>query len=355
MKIILQVIICIMSILLMGCSEVNNTIKENLEAIELVDTDLVCTNLDQVEDNIKFAIKNLDNEVKFTYKGDSTDILQRVGQTIKKVIDENGEYTVLVNHYETETTSYAYKSKVKISFKYNLTKEEYSKVKDRVNLIISEIINSAMDDFEKEKAINDWIVTNIEYDKTKEKTNAYTALFAGKTVCSGYANLAKLMLDSVGIQNKLITGGDHAWNIVFIEGKWYHLDTTWNDPSYVNISDKINEVSYEYFNVTDEFISKSHSWDRALYPIANTKYEGIRKKTMLSLADIRIDGVSLYNFDSNIHKYYLNRNEVQGKSIEFTPRSSCTELKLNKFLNRWEIEIKSEEYEDTVTYTLYFN
>lgn len=84
MKIILQVIICIMSILLMGCSEVNNTIKENLEAIELVDSDSVCTNLDQVEDNIKFAIKNLDNEVKFTYKGDSTDILQRVGQTIKK-------------------------------------------------------------------------------------------------------------------------------------------------------------------------------------------------------------------------------------------------------------------------------
>ncbi|WFD08952.1 transglutaminase domain-containing protein [Tepidibacter hydrothermalis] len=355
MKIILQVIICIMSILLMGCSDVDNIIKENLEAMEIVDTNPICTDLDQVEENIKLAIDNLDNEVKFTYKGDNSDILQRISDTIKKVIDENGEYTVLVSNYETETTSYAYKSKVKISFKYNLSQEEYSEVKDRVNSIISEIIDPSMGDFEKEKAINDWIVTNIEYDKTKEKTNAYTALFEGKTVCSGYAHLAKLMLDKVDIQNKLITGGDHAWNIVYIEGKWYHLDTTWNDPSYVNISDKMHEVSYEYFNVTDEFISKSHSWDRTLYPLANTKYEGIRKKTMLSLADIRIGGISLYNFDPNTHKYYLNRNEVQGKSIEFIPRSSVAELRLNKFSNRWEIKIKSEEYEDIGTYILYFN
>lgn len=355
MRIILQVIICAMSILLMGCSDVDNIIKQNLEAMEIIDTDPVCTDLNQVEDNIKLAINSLDNEVKFTYKGDSSDILQINGDTVKKVIDENGEYTVLVSNYETQTTSYVYKSKVKISFKYNLTKEEYSKVKERVNSIIAEIINSDMGDFEKEKAINDWIVTNIEYDKSKEKTNAYTALFEGKTVCSGYSHLAKLMLDSVGIQNKLITGGDHAWNIVYIEGKWYHLDTTWNDPSYINISDKINEVSYEYFNVTDDFISRSHSWDRKLYPIANTRYEGIRKKTMLSLADIRIGGVSLYNFDSNMHKYHLNRNEAQGKSIEFIPRSSGVELRLNKFSNRWEVEVKSAEYEDTTTYILYFN
>ncbi len=355
MKIILQVSICIILVLLTGCSDIKAIIKENLELIEFVDTDSVCTSLEQVEDHIRIAIKNLEDEVNFTYKGDSSDILESVGETIKKVIDENGEYTVLVNNYETEATSYSYKSKVKISFKYNLTKEEYSKVKDRVNLIISEITNSTMGDFEREKAINDWIVTNVEYDKTNEKTNSYTALFEGKTVCSGYAHLVKLMLDNVGIQNELVTGGNHAWNMVCVDGEWYHLDTTWNDPSYINISDKIHEVSYEYFNVTDEFISKSHSWDRTLYPVANTKYEGIRKKTMLSLADIRIDGVSLYNFDSNIHKYYLNRNEVQGKSIEFIPRSSGTKLKLNKFSNRWEIEIKSEEYEDTINYILYFN
>ncbi|MEJ8553212.1 transglutaminase domain-containing protein [Tepidibacter sp. Z1-5] len=355
MKIISGVIMGLMLILLTGCSEVDNIIKENLEAIQIIDTDSVCTNLDQIEDNIKFAIENLDNEVNFTYKGDSSDMLQRVGKIVKKVIDENGEYTVLVNNYETETTSYAYKAKVKISFRYNLTKEEYSKVKERVNSIISSITDFTMSDYEKEKAINDWIVTNIEYDTTKEKTNAYTALFEGKTVCSGYAHLSKLMLDKVGIQNKLITGVDHAWNIVCIEGKWYHLDTTWNDPSYVNISDKIHEGSYEYFNATDEFIGKSHSWDRTLYPIANTKYEGVRKETMLSLVDIRIDGVSLYNFDPNIHKYYLNRNEVQGKNIEIIPRSNYTQLKLNKFLNRWEIEIKSEEYEDIITYILYFN
>ncbi|CAH2212973.1 transglutaminase domain-containing protein [Tepidibacter aestuarii] len=355
MKIALQVIIYTMLILLTGCSEVNNIVKHNLEEIEFVNADSVYTSLNQVEDNIKTAIENLDNEVSFTYKGDTSDIIQKISEVVKSLIEENGEYTLLVNNYETNTTSYSYKSKVKISFQYNLTKEEYSKVKDRVNSITSEIIDSTMSDFEKEKAINDWIVTNIEYDKTNKKTNSYTALFEGKTVCSGYAHLAKLMLDKVGIQNELVTGGNHAWNMVYIEGKWYHLDTTWNDPSYVNISDKINEVSYEYFNSTDEFMEKDHSWDKTLYPLADTKYEGIRKETMLSLSDIKIDGVSLYNFDPNIQEYYLNRNEIQGKTIEFTPRSSNAELKLNKFSNRWEIEIKSEEYEDIIIYILYFN
>ncbi|WP_099192621.1 transglutaminase domain-containing protein [Tepidibacter mesophilus] len=355
MKIIIQIIICLMLTLLIGCSSVNNIIEENLEKMEPVNKNSVYTNLDEAEDDIKFAIENLNNEVNFTYKGDSSNIIQKVSELVKKLLDENGEYTLLVSNYETNTTTYLYKSTVKITFQYNLTKEEYSKVQDKVDSIISKITDSTMSDFEKEKAINDWIVTNIEYDKSNEKINAYTALFEGETVCSGYSHLAKLMLDKVGIENKLVTGGNHAWNMVFIEGKWYHLDTTWNDPSYADISDKINEVSYEYFNVTDEFMNKSHSWNKTLYPLANTKYKGFRKEAMLSLQSIRIDGVSIYNFNPDIHEYYLDRNEVQGKTIEFIPRSSNTKLKSRKFSNRWEIDVESEEYEDIRTYTLYFN
>ena len=42
----------------------------------------------------------------------------------------------------------------------------------------------------------------------------------------------------------------HMWNVVQVEGAWYHLDATWSD------SDTL--VNYKYFNVTDEMIQNDH-------------------------------------------------------------------------------------------------
>lgn len=80
------------------------------------------------------------------------------------------------------------------------------------------------------------------------------------------------MLKEVGIQNHIVTGTGngqaHAWNLVNIENKWYHLDTTFDDP----VPDKAGRVTYSYFNMSDEQLSKDHDWDRSKYPAATTSY-----------------------------------------------------------------------------------
>ncbi|MDR4442399.1 peptidase, partial [Bacillus cereus] len=82
------------------------------------------------------------------------------------------------------------------------------------------------------------------------------------------------LLTEAGIPNHIVTGkGDgqaHAWDLVNIENKWSHLDTTFDDP----VPDKAGRATYSYFNMSDEQLSKVHEWDRSKYPAAATSYFG---------------------------------------------------------------------------------
>ena len=69
-------------------------------------------------------------------------------------------------------------------------------------------------------------------------------------------------------------GGNHAWNMVKVDGIWYHLDNTWNRGHYEDTSE------YEYFNNRDYYLKgdesmrKDHSWDASKYPAAPMDYQG---------------------------------------------------------------------------------
>ncbi|MEH6978148.1 transglutaminase domain-containing protein, partial [Bacillus pseudomycoides] len=113
---------------------------------------------------------------------------------------------------------------------------------------------------------------HVSYDTSYKAYTAYEALVNRSAVCQGYTLLTYQLLKEAGIQSHIVTGmGDgqaHAWNLVNIDGKWYHLDTTFDDP----VPDKEGRVTYSYFNMSDEQLSKDHSWDRSKYPAATTNY-----------------------------------------------------------------------------------
>jgi len=63
------------------------------------------------------------------------------------------------------------------------------------------------------------------------------------------------------------TGEEHAWNMVRIDGEWYCVDTTWDDPIG---GFQTNAMKHRYFNVTTEFMLETrHQWDESLTPIAD--------------------------------------------------------------------------------------
>jgi transglutaminase/protease-like cytokinesis protein 3 len=180
-------------------------------------------------------------------------------------------------HYSTKTYGYSMTSdkssaSVDFSFTYWETTEQSEAVTAKVKEILSQIITGGMNDFQKQKAINDWIVANLAYDTSLAQHSAYAGLFGSKkTVCQGYALLAYRMLSEAGLPNQILegmAGGQlHTWNLVKLDGNWYHLDTTWNDP----VPDKEDQISYGYYNLNDAQIKTNHSWKKK-YPAATVDF-----------------------------------------------------------------------------------
>jgi transglutaminase/protease-like cytokinesis protein 3 len=148
----------------------------------------------------------------------------------------------------------------------------------KARAILKDIIEPDMTDAEKLKAVHDYIVLNTAYDYDNYKNDTvpeesyteYGVLFKGVAVCDGYARTTKLFLDLLGIENyyvagEVLDGGLHAWNVVKIDDKYVQVDTTWDDP----VPNRPGEVRYDYFMVTDTFMSKSREWYDGQAPAAN--------------------------------------------------------------------------------------
>jgi hypothetical protein len=158
-------------------------------------------------------------------------------------------------------------------YKYNETEEDAPETANelykKVVEILDSVISPGMTDYEKELAIHDYIVTNCEYGyPDTDNENAYTtygALVDQKAVCNGYAEAMALLLTCVDIENDIMTGtadGElHAWNRVKLDGDWYQLDATWDDP----IPDRGDFAGHMYFNVTDDIMDDSHDWTKEAF------------------------------------------------------------------------------------------
>lgn len=142
---------------------------------------------------------------------------------------------------------------------------EAAKLYAQVEQILSDIITPDMSDYDKELAIHDYIVANCQYgyvDYSRDFAyEAYGALVQKQAVCNGYAEAMALLLSCVGIENEIMTGwadGElHSWNRVLLDGAWYQVDATWDDP----VPDRGSFVGHMYFNVTDDIMDDSHTWD----------------------------------------------------------------------------------------------
>jgi transglutaminase/protease-like cytokinesis protein 3 len=165
---------------------------------------------------------------------------------------------------------------------YLESKIQTAYVKSKVKEILDQIIEPGMNDYQKEKAIHDYIVSHIAYDISLTNYSAYAALTKGVTVCQGFALLTYRMLTDAGITNRIVEGyaggRAHAWNEVNLDNHWYQLDTTWDDPvPFVK-----GRVLYTYFNVTSAELQKDHTWTQSNYPAANTSFQTTLKDKIKS-------------------------------------------------------------------------
>jgi hypothetical protein len=133
---------------------------------------------------------------------------------------------------------------------YNTEYEQYEKVADS----IVALVNPQWSDAEKALFLHDELVTRCEYDLDGDGNTFFDALIVGKSKCTGYAAAYQDLLDRVNVESELIWNDEinHEWNVVKIDGVYYHVDTAWDDPVTSIESDKYkSSCRHDFFLLSD--------------------------------------------------------------------------------------------------------
>lgn len=185
-----------------------------------------------------------------------------------------GDY--LYWHLSSTSSKYFKKTnyvEFEISIKYLSTYKQELEVDKKVKSVLDKLNVYDASDYEKVKAVHDYIVQNIDYDKSLTRYTAYDAIIKENVVCQGFASLTYKMLKELGVDVRVISGYSknqaHGWNIVKINNKWYNIDNTWDE----NLTTK-NSISYKYFLKNSEEFDKDHKRDtKFTTPEFNNKYK----------------------------------------------------------------------------------
>ena len=154
---------------------------------------------------------------------------------------------------------------ITLTLERTYTEEMKEEVNNKIDEIIKELNLNGLSTKKQIRLIHDYLIDHIEYDKNEEieknsSSNAYGALINNIAICSGYADSMALFLDRLDIPNLKISSETHVWNLVFVGGKWLHLDATWDDPINA-ITDSNKHV---YFLITNkklkELDSETHNY-----------------------------------------------------------------------------------------------
>ena len=132
------------------------------------------------------------------------------------------------------------------------------------------IANKTGNIYQDIKMVHDYLIDNLEYDTSISRPHIYTiygALVNKVCVCEGYARAFKYIMDSLNIPCVMVMGEgtnsqgqreNHAWNYVQLDGRWFAIDSTWDDPVVQGGGRVSNESRYKYFLKGSSTFNQDH-------------------------------------------------------------------------------------------------
>lgn len=298
-----KLLICTISAMIItasGCGSRKDTLEDTITVVDATDENVS----DKAELDTTLAVEENHNETEQTTAATTEATEQTVTEigdveeteentnpvsteTSKKQTTDNKKnpvkQTTTKNNKQTNSATTSKKNPVKeeqttVNEEQQAIKEIKEKqvlAKAKIKKLMPSIVKSSMTELQKVIAIHDWIVINMDYAYNdykngtimKDAHTAYGGLENGYVVCNGYVELFSYMTAEVGIESKQISGygnlgtGDqhHRWSQVKIDGKWYNLDLTWDDPTWNGKEHDDNlHNSYHYFLISDTEFYKTH-------------------------------------------------------------------------------------------------
>ncbi|MBQ3527299.1 MAG: leucine-rich repeat protein [Clostridia bacterium] len=181
-------------------------------------------------------------------------------------------------------------------------------LKSKIESIVS--LTDGMSDFEKALYLHDYVVLNCQYDKElaallsegkitgevyTDRYTEYGVLNAGKGICGSYAKAYEALMNAAGVECIYLSSSkmNHAWNLVKLDGEWYHVDVCWDDPT----PDREGLSGRDYFLLNDAEIRRlDHTgWTPSRYVSTSKAFSNMPRKN---------DGLQKY-YDN---KWYFYEN-----------------------------------------------
>lgn len=190
-------------------------------------------------------------------------------------------------------------------------------LQQRIDEVIAACITAGMSEYQKARALHDWICDNVVYDDSLALHSAKSALIDGVAVCEGYTNAYARLLSEVGIENYTVPNLliNHVWNLAKLDGVRTYIDCTWDDTL----------GSYDYFCFNSDICYTTHgglrnmAWGDAdslsLYP----PYTGGNYKAAVEAAYAAVRE----NIDAGTMNFTLNcLSQIEAGVIMTTLRES---------------------------------
>lgn len=291
------------------------------------------------------AVSNFERSVTFEnpINSDELDtIMFLLNYDCPELIQISGDYFPEYSDFEQDVVS-------GVGFSYIMDKKQYKKATRQLDSFFAKLKKNtaSMTELEKEKYVYDYIFNNCVYNETDTMSGSvYGALIKRKGRCEAICKSFMWCMSEVGIECMCVSGeqnwnteslySSHSWNIVKINGEYYHLDLTVDSIPLEN--DEKRPPNYGFFNVDDDYISEG----REIYDLFTSL--GVPKCNSLKynyhiMNGLYVDGETdtEQNFNSILSEHF--DNGLDNISIKFKNTSdfefiteNCDNLIIN-FLN----------------------
>lgn len=296
----------------------------------------------------------------FSTKADAVDMITSLDDQTKAILspfDFQNIFSSSIKGSTTEVSTTTFKVKVgQYNYEYKNSDSDLVAVDQIIDSVISQIQSSSSNKYEVLQAIYDYVITTYHYEKLASsdtdfpnvvnERNILKGLQGNGVVCDAYAMLMCRMLDKAEFENQFVLGnanGDyHIWNIVKLEGTWYHIDATWGDSTNVVNQEK-------YFLAGDTNISTYHTWDKSNYPTTSTTAYDVTALGNEILSQVQVienqSYVTIEDVDnalSSLASLRVQANEVVDTTLKGTVISEISKVEANLNQLKTSIEANNE-------------
>lgn len=167
-----------------------------------------------------------------------------------------------------------------VSFKYRCSPERHTIIQKSINEVVEKDFQfnyvRTLTQLKQVAYVYKWLLTYCNYNTNSAYNQNIDSVFVRRnSVCTGYAKAAQYLFMLLGIESRLVFGrlnndkedGRHCWNIVNIDGNYYHLDVCLGDLSLedvlngtgITVKQRYGYYNYNCFCVSTDEILKTRS------------------------------------------------------------------------------------------------